>query len=476
MIIPRNCPVKLVDMNRRISASGLERSVGWSLLCVCVCTSWARSGMYGPWLPWLWIPAAVFFGLSAACLLCADGAGKRRFFSDPLLPLGLLFSALLLIQWQNTGGQPFVAIFTQQLSYTPPRWAGWPFSIDAHLSRQPLFWFIPAMSFLLVVRNLLSRETCQVLFQGLMFNAALLAGFGIVQFGLGWTELFNRIVIESQPHFIATFVYPNHGGQFFYLWVAIALGLLLDGIQKKKPPIVLILHGLSALLFAVAAFCSLSRAAVLAVCALSISALLAGVGIFCRWLSPAGWVRMLLLGIAVSAVLVCGIVRIGNGVVLKEFTSSSMIERDIKQYGEMRGFQIPPAIDMVKEYPWFGVGGWGYPKYVRSYLPKNQWARLGRGKANVHCDPVQFLAEHGVVGFGLMGGMLATLLWPWRRFRHWQTKGLPIMTALGCGLILAHSLVDLPFRNPTVLWHWLLLMTLVPLLAEEQAANKPGSC
>ncbi|MDH3346399.1 MAG: O-antigen ligase family protein [Kiritimatiellaceae bacterium] len=445
----------------------IEKSAGWSLLGLLSYTAWARSGIYGPWHFPLWILFALFAVCSGACLVQVDRTVRRQFFTDPLLLIGFLFSVLLLIQWLNAGGTPFINIFTGQYNYTAPPLEGWPFSIEARLSRQQLAWFVPAALFLPVVRHLFSRPQCKWLLRGMVVNAAALALFGLIQYSLGWTEMFGFIPVTSNPHLIATFGYPNHGGTFFYLLFAASIGLLWDAVEKKKSIPQRILLGLLVGLFAITSLCSLSRAAVLAVIVIPLWALLIWVFQMRANFSISQWVNTALLGGVILITLTVGIVRVGEGGLLREFDGDSSIYSEMNGYSELRGFQIPPAWEMVKAHPWFGVGGWGYRYFVRAYLPKDQWERVEQtGKANVHCDPIQFLAEHGWVGFSLLAAGLGFVLAPWRRFTHWHFKGRAVMIAFGCFLVFLHSLIDLPFRNPTVLWHWLLLLVIVPMLSE----------
>jgi hypothetical protein len=253
--------------------------------------------------------------------------------------------------------------------------------------------------------------------------------------------------------------------------LAVTLGLFWDASQKKKSPAYGVITGGAAVLFGIAAIYSFSRAAVLAVIAISCFTPVIWLWVTRRQFTVTRWVNAVLLGAVIVIALALGVVGIQNGAVIREFEARSVIGEDLQNYDGSRGSQISPALEIFKEHPLFGVGGWGYRKFVLSYLSREQLKKhQERGKANVHCDPVQFLAEHGIVGAGLMSGALAALLWPWRRFRHWRFKGLAMITAFGSVLVFLHSLIDLPFRNPTVLWHWLLLLALVPVLSE----IKPG--
>ncbi|MDF7809350.1 O-antigen ligase family protein [Pontiellaceae bacterium B12219] len=358
-------------------------------------------------------------------------------------------------------------IFNGHYGYTPPRWPGLPFSIDAPLSIQQLAWFAPMGFMLLAVRHILSIGTLKWVLNAVLLNAAAMAVFGLVQSGLGWTRLFGFIPIEGSPHLISTFDYPNHGGAFFYLLFALSIGLLIDALEKhksaKKNTVIVALI----VLFGITALASLSRYAVLAVLGISLAGLLCWTALKFRHFSTGNWVNLAIFSGLISVLFVLGLLNVGQGAVLREFKNKSEVKPNwATYYQENRGFQLQPAFEMVADYPWFGVGGWGYRRYLRVYLSDAEYEKYASvGRANVHCDPVQFLAEHGFVGFGLMTAGLISLLAPWRKLPRWRFRGLALMTLVGASAVFLHSLIDLPFRCPTVLWHWLLLLTMVPMLA-----------
>lgn len=443
------------------------------MLLLLLYTAWARSGVYAPWHGPLWVLTGALLLVSTAAVIQASPERRRRILRDPLVYIWILLTLLLLLQWLNTGGVLYVNLFTGDYAYTAPRWRGWPFSIDAPLSCQQLAWFIPAGLLLFDLRHLLSRASIKWLLHALLLNAALLALFGLLQIALGWTRMFDLIDIPGNPHLLATFDYPNHAGTFFYLFFALSIGLLIDALEKHKSLFHRIIPALLTLLFGITAMASLSRFAVLAVLGLA----LVGLGVWTllqhRRFSVGSWINLVLFSGVIGILLVIGLLNIGNGAVLRELTEETAPDEGLAAtYQENRGFQIPPALEMVKDYPWFGVGGWGYRRYLRVYLSDAEYQHyLSTGRANVHCDPVQFLAEHGIVGAGLMTAGLAVLLWPWWKLRRWRFRGLPWMMLAGTGAVMVHSLIDLPFRCPAVLWHVLLLLAAMPVLAEGYASQ-----
>jgi O-antigen ligase len=133
---------------------------------------------------------------------------------------------------------------------------------------------------------------------------------------------------------------------------------------------------------------------------------------------------------------------------------------------------------IIADYPFFGVGGWGYPVYQRAYMTPEQLKSMQIvGGSNVHNDMFQFVVEHGYIGFGLMMSFVWLLVIPLvretvrfcrairsgpphsvssRKFL-WFYRIPPVVVAIFAGTTatVIHSLGDLPFRSPAVLVVWL---------------------
>jgi O-antigen ligase len=107
-------------------------------------------------------------------------------------------------------------------------------------------------------------------------------------------------------------------------------------------------------------------------------------------------------------------------------------------------------------------------------MPKSDWKALAQsaGKANVHCDLLQFLTEFGIVGFGFMLAAVTTLilsLFPLPkgvRVLSSRRDPLLIMGVIGLSLVVVFSLIDLPFRCPAILCTWVLILAALPKVTE----------
>jgi O-antigen ligase len=408
---------------------------------------------------------------------------------DPLLYLGVVLSAYLLFQSLNGGQKLAFDPVSNAWAFTPPPVNWGPFCVEPDEARQMLYWFPPAFAAVLGIRHGTNRRGKLYLLRALAVNGALLALFGVIQYAAGATSLFG-LTPMTEP-FFASFAYANHAGAFFILLAALSLGLFVHALLSSDERRHAIWLGVALALNLAGALLSLSRAAIL------FAAVLLVVGGFYAirhaWRQVDAGVRLralggfiLLLGAATAFVLYAP----AENPVASELRSVNWTKIGSETFGA-RWLQTSSAWNIWREHPWFGVGGWGYRHYVCLDLDEAKLAQLHRGGANVHNDAMQFLVEHGVVGFALMLGAVAVLLVPVvRRFRLAHTTNIegwtgepwllfrvsPITILLLAGVVLTllHSLIDLPFRSPAILVTWSIALACAPAFLPA-IRNAPGT-
>ena len=138
-------------------------------------------------------------------------------------------------------------------------------------------------------------------------------------------------------------------------------------------------------------------------------------------------------------------------------------------------YHVDVATALWKDHKLFGCGGWGYAHLC---VPKMQELEIDTkglqtvGGAYVHNDHLQFLVEHGLVGYGCLVAIVVLLVWPvvrqWRDMvrdlRFKKAKELPprpiaifalpapvffiLMTFLATFI---HAFGDCPLRSCAVL-------------------------
>lgn len=390
--------------------------------------------------------------------------GLRR---DPLLYVGLALCGFLTLQWANSGT-------TAKLPWAPS-------SVFSDESRQQLYWFPPVWAALLAVRHGVLRSGQRLLLRILVWNGALLAVFGFIQNWSGTKELYWITPLES--YFFATFGYPNLAGAFFTLMFAVSAGLWFHastdpdkrrGADWQAVPVALNFAG---------AMGSLSRAAML----LTLLLLVVGGTYYLRmtWrqMELAGRIKIFILGTCSGMVAFALLIAYPHSNLRTELARINPVTFYDDTIGE-RLFQYRSAWDMTKDHPFFGVGGWGYRQFAHKYVTPEEYKVMlsGKGMANVHNDMLQFLCEHGVVGFGLMLAAVGLLLAPFYRGvrlavqvsvdNEWSSAPqrsfllrIPPMAwcvLAGTTATVVHSLIDLPFRSPAIMIVWSLCLACVP--------------
>ncbi|HOW97030.1 MAG TPA: O-antigen ligase family protein [Kiritimatiellia bacterium] len=445
---------------------GREKCLAWGLLLFLSVAAWRWAGLRAADGP--------FFAAAAALLLAAALVARPRSWwsRDPFFWFGLVFLAYLACQRWNAGRELRFDDAIRRWAYTDPPHPRWPWAFSRPEAAQMLHWFFPAWAAGLCVRcPALSRRGLRPVLHGLAYNAAALALFGTVRELAGAQSLFGYR--PAYADFFATFTYTNHAAAYFLLMAALAAGLLFRQVFRRDRPgrrIEKAALAASLLLCLVGANLSLSRAGIILSWALAL--FIAGYGLARGWRlwRPAARLRMAVLTAAAAVVFVLTVAGAGGEAIRREFTlrrrpahqavpGLEQVNLDLSDRPRLWG----AAWAIFRDHPWYGTGGWGFRYLAAFYLPRDHWSSLksNPGRANAHCDPLQFLVEFGIAGAGglaLAWGALAAGL-----FRRDLARGaLFTLSCAGLTLVAAFSLIDLPFRCPSVLWTWTVVLAALP--------------
>lgn len=486
-----------------IGSRGAERSVAAftriMLGFLLVYTTWAWAGLR---------PSFHEAGVAASGILLVGlaiggrSAAWRVLRRDPVFFLGLAFLGYLVLQWINAGRTQYFDVGYQRWAYTDPPWPGWPSAFSRADAAQMLAWFFPAWTIAVAIRlRVLDRHALRRLLMFVACNAGLLAVFGLVQYASG-----TKAIYWIQPlggHFFASFAYGNHAGPYFVLVGGLAAGLLYREVfdtrssHADSPSVLRLRHPWRvAILVPVMMLClvganmGFSRAGVILAGLLGLFAV--GYGWVRGWrrLQPAGRVNLFALSLAVLGGLFFIVGGFGEEGIRKEFTLRpaapetvhTVWDRVALELGDRARF-ARAAVDIWREHPWLGVGGWGYKYLVASHVPEEFWPVLDkRGWANVHVDLLQFLAEFGVAGTGLLLAALGVMLREALDPRRCRRDAFWSMGMASLGLTLWFSCIDIPFRCPAILYAWVALLAAIPVICQihpaddsaAKAASKPG--
>ena len=478
--IPTACDSRAVR-----PAGYLFRRIVFTLTAVVLCyVGWAFAGMVAV----CYRPAVLLAGLLGLMLLAApwvSGEGRETaVWRDPVFAIGAAFLVVLGWQWANAGRVLFFDVAYNRWTYTPPPHPGWPSAFSRHEAAEMLSWFAPAWAIALAVRSrLFSTDDRLRLLAIVVVNAGALAVFGLVQLSCHAPAL--MWIVPLPAHFFASFGYENHAGAFFVLAGAIACGLVADRLLAPVPASrgTTVTLAFSAVLCLIGANLSLSRAGVILAWVVAAAAALVGVTRAWPCLSPAR--RLNTVAATLGSLALCGfaVAALAGHDVGRQFEVrrpggawiATLGGRMNLDPGARRLFLDRVAWQLCREHPWIGVGGWGFRYLLPTRVSSEALALLRRvpGYANVHCDPLQFLCEFGLIGCGLMAAAVMAILRPvataWGRLSTTAVLGL-----CGGAMVVVDSLVDIPFRCPAILLTWVAAMAAVSLLPAASARQSPG--
>jgi O-antigen ligase len=333
-----------------------------------------------------------------------------------------------------------------------------------------------------------------MLFEAICWIGVSLSLLGFVQLASGTKALLWLKPLNT--YFFSTFGYTNLAGAYFTMMAALSFGLWMQHLGEKKQMILFptIEHAeemsvlsanrmlLAFIVNVAGAVASVSRAAILFCSALMMVLVLYG---FCfvwrRVTKPMKWLfSASVLGVFVTAIALIISFPVKNIQHEAEGISTSAVLERVTGVG---GQNSRVAMEILVKYPIFGVGGRHYALY-RPLFWKGDYAKtLDCPCANAHNDIYQFMAEYGIVGFGLMVALLAVLvgsiIYAVLRMMFAQRLAIsmairdkgsapfyrippPAMVVLVATVILiAHAYGDVVMRTPAILLIWLLALTSV---------------
>ena len=411
---------------------------------------------------------------------------------DPVVWVSAGLLILLLIPFVNNGLCPVcdAAKIAQGIDPEPPA-TFLPFCVNRHDHMNVVLWFALALPCLVAVRDCLTRSGKRLVIELIVWNGAAVAALGFLQEALSapgplWCTLPDG---SASQGFFSTFGYPNMAGDYFVTLFGLAVALWRDRyeqdrlLRQAKDVSALAENGrgafwrrhyflIPATVFFFAALNTLSRAAIILSTA---TACLYFLHTLISFLHRMRRVRRVYVGVwslAVFGLLVfCANVYMPKSL-QKEVDSLGTLEVLDRVTGRGQ-YHSRVATEIWKNHKLFGCGGWGYVHFcIPTMTPEERKGLQRVGGSNVHNDHLQFLAEHGLVGFGAMVSLVFLLVAPvgrgWRRLvrdlRFKKGKDLPakpiqifalpapvffiLLTALSTTI---HAFGDCPLRSPAVL-------------------------
>lgn len=458
--------------------------------------AWLYGGIVGsallptiPWLTLLLLEVMLCFPQRHAgeSTYSARSRVWRHLKTDPIMWTALGFSALLMIPFVNKALCPlcdYPAIVAGARVEAPVPFL--PSCVNRLHHLNVVMWFVPSLVALLAVKHSLLKRGKRCVLEMIVWNGFALAILGFVQNVMKADAPLWGTFEGPKAYFFSTFGYPNMGGDYFTTLFALAIGLWrwrFDGIRRDEMEHHS--HGVNsgpgsfwrkhymmipAVVFFFAALTTLSRAAIILVTLLAIVFFMhTFVSIFVTLSKPkrakaSAASLFAMIGIAMFAVfftpddLQREVNTLDTEAVLDRVTGKGQYHNRV-------------AFEVFKDYPLFGCGGWGYRHLcIPRMRPEERLQMIGG--VNVHNDHLQFMAEHGIVGYACLVAIVVMLLWPlgriWRalidsvRFippKLQPAKPIAIFALpapVFCILVAAfatfvHAFGDCPLRSPAVL-------------------------
>ena len=422
---------------------------------------------------------------------------------DPVVWISLGLLALLLIPFANSGLCPLCDAQTIALGVDPTPPAPFlPFCVDRMAHLNVVQWFALALSALVTVRHCLTRRGKRLVLELIVWNGLAVAVLGFVQEAAGasgplWCGWNGKPVPGS---FFATFGYPNMGGDYFTALFGVSVALWRDRCeqvrreQEGQEPgnradsernLFWRMHYflIPAVVLFFAALNTLSRAAILLATSTAVVYFAHTLVVSLHRMHRSRRVVM-----AVWSVMAFGLIFFFASLFMPEDMQKEVDSVDATEVLDRvsgRGqYHTRVAKELWKDHLLFGCGGWGYSHLCTTKMTPEELKQLqGVGGSNVHNDYMQFLAEHGAVGFGAMVALVLLLVLPilgeWKRLvrsaRFKKGKSAPpkpvqvfaapapvfcLLTAEVATLI--HAFGDCPLRSPAVLMLFYIILAALP--------------
>jgi O-antigen ligase len=332
--------------------------------------------------------------------------------------------------------------------------AGWPATGGwAHLSPDPdatvraLISWLPAFAVFAAVTLIYdTRAQVRRLVGGLLLLAALVAVYGIFETIGGRDSIWGVPKRAYLGCVTGTFINRNHFAAFMTLGVGAALGLglyrrakLTGNVRQPGGVERLIILSLGGVLCLLGILLSRSRGGLASVA-------LAGFPIG-LWLVGSQRRRTF---VVLVAALVVTTLALGWWVSRQPLTERFADLRQEAQAPDSRPAAWATTLRLIARAPLLGAGAGSFEDRFRLVPDTGILVRYN----HAHCDPLETLAETGLIGFlGLFGGIFGVIYASLRALAVRRSRFARLLTVgvfAGVAAVLFHSLFDFPLQIPGV--------------------------
>lgn len=422
----------------------------------------------------------------------------RMLLRSPFVWLSCGLLLLLAVPFINSGlcSGCDAALIAQGYDPEPPL-PFLPFCVNRLDHLNVVLWFMIVLPSAILVRYCLTRRGRRLAIQLVVWNGVAMAIFGFVQGALGapgpfWVKFVNRW--GSTCYFFSTFGYPNMAGAYFTALFGLAMALWRDrheqirieelgldptelsGSEAKRYGRFWRRHYflMPAVVLFFAALNTLSRAAIILVTTTAIIYFAHTLVIILSRMRRSRRVVVGVWSLVVFGLIIFFAVIFMPGKMKREVDTLGTVAMLDRMTGKGQ-YHVQVATSIWKDHPLFGVGGWGYIHFCAPKMKELGLSVKGiqtDGGINVHNDHLQFLMEHGLVGFGIMLALLALLVRPiaqqWNalvrvsRFKKgkdlppkpvqiFALPAAPFFILVAVSAVMIHAFGDCPLRSCAIL-------------------------
>lgn len=506
MIFLRNNTETQCNVPNRQAITGVNVLILIVFMSVLLFPTWRRGGTIREYItPYLGIAVVAFFIfiLSPYLNRTSYRHGKslveeriKEILRDPIFYIGVFFLVPLYIQWWNSGKAYILDNKAREVLFSPATIDWLPGAVNTLKSWDMLVWFFPAFVLVLMVRHgCPGKRALLIVYWSMAVNSAFLGIIGIIapQLGNKYLSWLTSILILppysrfsfSAFGYFSTFGYANHAASFFLLHLGLTCGLFFYYyIDRKQHRWIILKTGILLMII-------LLQFYALHLCH-------SNYGMFFSWLIMTFFVfyglylyirekptRRVKSGFIVTGVIfllavgLFGLYLTARGDILSELSTMKKPGKYIKEQSAEKLWYMSAALDIWRHSPIFGIGGGSYGEYLRYYeRPNSNQDKYIKthapGTANVHNDFIQFLCEFGIVGIGLLTAALVLLALKIMKNKAWK-QSFVFFGLLGISGVLIQSLMDVPFRNPSVIISFLVILAGYGTLQRRDQNNEVSS-
>lgn len=332
---------------------------------------------------------------------------KLALFKQPLFILWICFLLIISAQLLNTG--EFMRSQDGLILIKLPKWRSIPFTFYSSIGNMTVITWLGIAGLCVASRTEIIKTNIVAILKLFIVLSIPLTLLGIIQYWLKSKSIVFTIPYPNE--FFSVFPYVNNAGSFYILLSGLAIGL-----SWKYAPLLL--------LYYYSAWIINARFAMLCIPAV----------VLCKLIG-----RKMLY---VFPVLVIAGVYVLIDKVMCDRWQEYLIGWNIFKDNFLWGIGINGTASTIilKQYA---------PTYLHSIFTRQPFS---------HCDAIVFILEYGFIAWGLLVAIAFGIM---RKYILNYRDSLSTCTGLAVVMIVAHSLIDMPLRNPAVVM--LMLLTVVYL-------------